>query len=276
MRSVGQIVAESGLPRHEAQRLLECATGMDRVAQIAHPERILPDEQATRVAALIARRLAGEPLAYMLGEREFWGLAFKVGPAVLIPRADTELVVELALARLPREGATRVRDLGTGSGAIAVAIAFERPEATVTGVDISAGALSIATENAARHGANIRFVQGNWFEALADGDLHSAGRFEIIVSNPPYIADGDPHLLCGDLPREPQSALVAGIDGLTALRAIAARAKAHLVSGGWLLLEHGFEQGAACSDLLAAAGFTAVQTWPDIAGLPRVTGGRID
>ena len=273
MQGVGCLLAASGLPLHEAQRLLQLATGMDRVTQLAHPGRELPAEQCARVKALFARRQSGEPLAYMLGEREFCGRAFKVTPAVLIPREDTELLVELALERLPRQAAARVLDLGTGSGAVAVALALERPAAVVTAVDISAEALVVARDNAARHGAQIRFRQGDWFDALEGAGEYV---FELIVSNPPYIAAADPHLSQGDLRYEPQAALLAGPDGLSALGAIAAQAGAYLATGGWLLLEHGFEQGDACRALLEDAGFAGVQTWPDLAGLPRVSGGRID
>lgn len=275
MQSVGQLLAASGLPQHEAWQLIALVTGLDRVAQIAHPEWILSATQSERVTVLIAQRKTGEPLAYMLGEREFWGLALRVSPAVLIPRADTELLVELALERLQQEAAARVLDLGTGSGAVAIVISLERPAADVTGVDVSEAALAVARDNAVRHGVRIRFAQGSWFDALR-GEAQADARFDLIVSNPPYVAEGDPHLLQGDLPREPKTALVAGPDGLSALRVIVAEAKPYLCAGGWLLLEHGFGQGGACRQLLANAGFAAVQTWPDIAGLPRVSGGRID
>jgi release factor glutamine methyltransferase len=269
-------LATSGLPQHEAQRLIELVTGLDRVAQIARPERVLSAVESERVTALFLRRKAGEPLAYMLGAREFWGLALKVSPAVLIPRGDTELLVELALERLGHDTAAAVLDLGTGSGAVAIAISMERPQADMTAIDISDAALSIARDNAECHGAKIRFLQGSWFEALENDGAPAQQCFDLIVGNPPYIAEGDPHLEQGDLPSEPRSALVAGHDGMSAIRAIVAGAGSRLASGGWLLLEHGFEQGGACRNLLLDAGFTSVQTWPDLAGLSRVSGGRID
>jgi release factor glutamine methyltransferase len=209
----------------------------------------------------------------MLGEREFWGLSLKVTPAVLIPRAETELLVELALERLRADVAARVLDLGTGSGAVAVALAHERPRASVTAVDISEAALAVARENARRHGTQVDFVRGDWFGALAPGEPL---RFDLIVGNPPYIAEADPHLERGDLPHEPRGALTSGPDGLSDLGSIVSQAGRHLAASGWLLLEHGFEQGAACRALFEQAGFSRVDTWPDLAGLPRVTGGSID
>jgi release factor glutamine methyltransferase len=272
MESVGRLLAASGLPQHEAHRLLELGAGIDRVAQITHPEHVLTAAQSARIAGLFESRRRGEPLAYMLGEREFWGRMFSVTPAVLIPREDTELLVELALNRLPQHAAARVLDLGTGSGVLAVTIALERPQASVTAVDASADALAVAGDNARRLGATVECLHGDWFGAFADGER----RFELIVGNPPYIAASDPHLSQGDLPHEPANALVSGAAGLDAITAILAGVKAHLAAGGWLMLEHGFEQGPACSALFKAAGFADVQTWPDLAGLPRVTGGRID
>jgi release factor glutamine methyltransferase len=209
----------------------------------------------------------------MLGEREFWGLSLKVTPDVLIPRTETELLVELALERLPAGSDARVLDLGTGSGAVAVALAHERPRALVTAVDISVRALAVAGDNAARHGARLRLVQSDWFGAFAGAEPL---QFELIVGNPPYIAESDPHLAQGDLRHEPPGALVAGASGLSDLESIVAQAGTHLAPGGWLLLEHGFGQGAACKALFEQAGFVKVRTWPDLAGLPRVTGGCID
>ena len=256
MDSVGGLLAASALPRHEAQRLLQKATGMDRVAQIAHPEHILSPQQCAQAGALFARRLSGEPLAYMLGEREFWGLVFKVTPAVLIPRAETELLVELALERLLPHAAARVLDLGTGSGAVAIAVAVARPGASVTAADISGEALAVARDNAVRHGARVQFEQGDWFGAL-EGTC--TDKFDLVLGNPPYIATDDPHLSQGDLPHEPLRALAAGPDGLLALGAIVTQAGPHLAAGGWLLLEHGFDQGAACRALFEAVGFAQIQ-----------------
>lgn len=273
MASVGSLLAASALPRHEAQSLLELAAGLDRVAQVTHPERVLSAQQVALVQALFARRCSGEPLAYMLGEREFWGLAFKVSPAVLIPRPETELLVELALGRLPLQQAARVLDLGTGSGAVAIAVAHERPGVELTAIDVSADALAVARSNASRHGVHVAFAQGDWFAALAG---RTGMRFDLILGNPPYIAAADPHLAQGDLPHEPAQALAAGPDGLEAIRRIVAQAGSHLAPGGWLLLEHGFDQASACRALFEQAGFAEIRTWRDLAGLPRVTGGRLD
>jgi release factor glutamine methyltransferase len=206
-------------------------------------------------------------MAYLLGTREFFGLPFEVNPAVLIPRPDTELLVELALDQLPRGG--RLLDMGTGSGAIAVAIAHSRPDAEVTALDASVAALDVARRNAATHGARVRFLHSDWFSALAP-----AAPFDLIVSNPPYVASGDPHLADGDLRFEPLGALTDHADGLSALRAIVAGATGHLVPDGRLLLEHGYDQAAAVRALLADSGWADVQSWTDLAGIERVTGGR--
>jgi release factor glutamine methyltransferase len=253
-------------------RILLChATGLSRVQLITQSDRPLTHEEAERLDALVARRLQGEPIAYIVGRREFFGLEFQVGPAVLIPRPDTELIVELALERLPqREGAPpRLLDMGTGSGAIAVAVAVTRPDAAVTALDVSPDALAIAQANAVANGASVRFLHSSWFDAL-DADA----TFDIIASNPPYIAAGDEHLAQGDLRFEPVGALTDHADGLSALRIIIAGSPRHLVPGGWLLLEHGYDQAAAVRTLLADAGFTDVQSWRDLAGIERVSGGR--
>ncbi len=248
-------------------RILLChALGLNRVGLITQSERPLTADEAARLAALFARRLAGEPVAYIVGRREFFGLDFEVSAAVLIPRPDTELLVELALERLPAKG--RALDMGTGSGAIAVAIAHTRPDASVTALDVSAAALGIARANAAANGASVRFLQSDWFGALKDE------QFDLIVSNPPYIADGDAHLSEGDLRFEPVGALTDHADGLSALRTIATGAQAHLAAQGWLLMEHGYDQAGAVRALLAAAGYTEVQSWRDLAGIERVSGAR--
>ncbi|MGI4718761.1 MAG: peptide chain release factor N(5)-glutamine methyltransferase [Janthinobacterium lividum] len=249
-------------------RILLChALGLSRVGLITQSERILTPDETARVAALVQRRLDGEPVAYIVGEREFFGLPFKVSPAVLIPRPDTELIVELALERLPQGG--RLLDMGTGSGAIAVACAHARPDAQVTALDVSADALAVARANAAANGATVRFLHSDWFAAVA------GERFELIASNPPYIASGDAHLAQGDLRFEPAGALTDHADGLSALRTIVAGAPGHLAPGGWLLLEHGYDQAAAVRALLAAGGFLEVQSWRDLAGIERVSGGRL-
>jgi release factor glutamine methyltransferase len=249
-------------------RILLChALGLTRVGLITQSARELTADEAARLADLIARRLAGEPVAYLVGRREFYGLPFEVDPAVLIPRPETELLVELALERLPPRG--RVLDMGTGSGAIAVALAHTRPDALVTALDVSEAALAVARRNAAANAANVNFLASDWYAAL-DGE-----QFELIVSNPPYIAAGDSHLAQGDLRFEPAGALTDHADGLSALRRIVAGAAPHLTPQGWLLMEHGYDQSAAVRALLAAAGFEQVQSWPDLAGIERVSGARL-
>ena len=218
--------------------------------------------------ALLERRLGGEPIAYLLGEREFYGLTFKVSPATLIPRPETELLVELALQRIPQLGARRVLDLGTGSGAIALSIAHARPNAEVVAVDASAAALEVAQFNTQQLAlGNVRLLQSDWYAAL------HGERFDMIVSNPPYIAAGDAHLAQGDVRFEPSSALVSGTDGLDDIRRICAQAKAHLKSKGWLLFEHGYDQAAPVRALLRQAGFAEVFSARDLAGIERVSGG---
>ena len=261
---------QAGLPLDPLEnRILLCeATGLSRVQLITQGDRALTPDEAQRLDTLVARRLAGEPIAYIVGRREFFGLDFQVGPAVLIPRPDTELIVELALERLP-QGPARLLDMGTGSGAIAVAVAHTRPDADVTALDVSPDALAVAQANAAANGARVRFLESSWFDALAAFDT-----FDVIASNPPYIAAGDEHLAQGDLRFEPVGALTDHADGLSALRIIVAGGARHLVPGGWLLLEHGYDQAAAVRALLAKAGYTDVQSWQDLAGIERVSGGR--
>jgi release factor glutamine methyltransferase len=249
-------------------RILLChATGLSRVQLITRAEQPLDAAQAAQLNALVARRLAGEPIAYIVGKREFFGLDFAVSEAVLIPRPDTELIVELALERLPAQG--RLLDMGTGSGAIAVAVAHSRPDAQVTALDVSEAALAVARQNAAGNGARVRFLQSDWFSALAAGET-----FELIASNPPYIAAGDEHLSQGDLRFEPSGALTDFADGLSALRTIVDGSPTHLIAGGWLLMEHGYDQAAAVRALLDQGGYTEVQSWRDLAGIERVSGGR--
>ncbi|MES3025990.1 MAG: peptide chain release factor N(5)-glutamine methyltransferase [Pseudomonadota bacterium] len=259
---------QSGLPLGALEnRILLChALGMTRVSLITQDRRALDAAEAARLEALVARRLAGEPIAYIVGQREFFGLALQVTDAVLIPRPDTELLVELALERLPEHG--RVLDMGTGSGAIAIAIAHTRPDARVSALDVSEAALAVAGANAARHGAQLRFLHSDWFGAVA------GERFELIVSNPPYIADADPHLAQGDLRFEPIGALSDGADGLAALRTIVAGAAAHLAPYGHLLMEHGYDQAAQVRALLSEAGYTDVRSWRDLADIERVSGAR--
>jgi len=270
---------DSGTARIEVQMLLQQVLGVTRAYLLAHPEQALDEAQAAAYCALLQRRLAGEPLAYLLGEREFYGLMFRVTPATLIPRADTELLVELALQRIPqpspqpspacgRGSLFRALDLGTGSGAIALSIAHMRPDAEVTAVDASPEALGVARENArSLNVGNVRLLRSDWFSALA------GERFDLIVSNPPYIADGDAHLAQGDLRFEPRGALASGADGLDDIRRIVADAKEHLHTGGWLLFEHGYDQAERARELLGAAGYAGVFSARDLAGIERVSGG---
>ena len=248
-------------------RILIChALGLTRVSLITQSERALTQPEAEQLSALVERRFGGEPIAYIVGKREFFGLDFALTHAVLIPRPDTELLVELALERLPLQG--RVLDMGTGSGAIAVALAHTRPDAQVTALDVSAPALEVARANALANKAQVRFLLSDWFAAV-DTD-----RYDLIVSNPPYIADGDVHLSQGDLRFEPVGALTDHADGLSALRTIAMGAPARLAPHGWLLMEHGYDQAEQVRQMLAAIGYTEVQSWRDLAAIERVTGGR--
>lgn len=255
--------------RLEAQILLCHAILQPRAYLAAHDRDPLPPQQVAAFAALLQRRLLGEPVAYILGEREFYSLNFKVTPAVLIPRPETELLVELALERLPADHPCRVLDLGTGSGAVAVTLALHRPEAEVVAVDQSAAALEVARENAQRLGAGkLRLIQSDWYSAVA-GET-----FDLIVSNPPYVAAADPHLSQGDLRFEPTTALASGRDGLDDIRAIVRGAAAHLKPGGWLLFEHGYDQAGACRELLLQAGFEQVASATDLADIARVSYGQ--
>ena len=259
---------DSGSARIEVQCLLQAVLQVNRAYLLTHPEQQLESEQQAHYTALFGRRLRGEPIAYLLGEREFYGLTFKVTPATLIPRSDTELLVELALARIPQRGALRVLDLGTGSGAIALSIAHARPDIEVTAVDGSQDALDVAQENARLLNlGNARLLCSDWFSALA------GEHFDLIVSNPPYIADGDAHLVQGDLRFEPRAALASGADGLDDIRRIISQARAHLNVGGWLLLEHGYNQAEPVRALLRQSGFTGVFSAHDLAGVERVSGG---
>jgi release factor glutamine methyltransferase len=255
--------------RREVQILLGHALGVSRGWLSAHADDLVEPPAAAVFREFIRRRQAGEPVAYLTGKREFHGLDFLVTPDVLIPRADTETLVDAALENLARAQRSDVLDLGTGSGCIAVTIAHERPAARVTAIDISAAALNIARANAAALGVSIGFVQGAWFGPLA------ACCFDLIVSNPPYVAAGDPHLSRGDLRFEPGTALVSDRDGLADIRRIVREAPKHLRPGGWLLLEHGYDQSEACRNLLIDAGFGQLTTRLDLAGIPRVAAGRL-
>jgi release factor glutamine methyltransferase len=333
--TIAQVLAAARLDAVDARALLRHACGVDDAYLIAHANDTLSAAQNVEFAALVARRVAGEPVAYITGAREFFSLEFKVTPAVLIPRPETELLVEFALECIDSKDACSVLDLGTGSGCVAIAIAHARPQVRVVAVDSSAAALDVARanprrlvrassisthtlalppqgggnpdgcaetpsplmgegwdaerSNALRHshpplsmgipgrgqgegwggdGDNLSFVQSDWFSAL------NGTRYNVIVANPPYVAAGDAHLLQGDLRFEPAEALVAGGDGLDSIRVIVASAARHLIDGGWLAFEHGYDQAARCRELLAYAGFSDVFTRTDIAGIERMSGGR--
>ncbi|MBT9597398.1 MAG: peptide chain release factor N(5)-glutamine methyltransferase [Vitreoscilla sp.] len=256
----------AGLDRLDGQLLLGLVLQQPRAWLIAHDTDRLSAGQAEVFSALCARRASGEPLAYLTGEREFHGLRLRVSPAVLDPRADTETLVDWALELLPENTNASIADLGTGSGAIALALKHRRPAARVSAVDLSPAALAVAAANGERLGLAIEWCEGSWWQPLA------GRRFDLVASNPPYVAGADPHLQA--LRHEPQLALTPGGDGLDALRAIVAGAPDHLEPGGWLLLEHGWDQADAVTALLHRAGFAAPRTRRDLAGQPRCTGAR--
>ena len=265
MTTLAELMRASGIASLDARVLLRAALAVNDAYLVAHANEECPVQHAAQFRALAARRAAGEPVAYIVGEREFYGRTFTVSPAVLIPRPESELLVEIALQRKPDS----VLDLGTGSGCIAISIALARPAAHVTGIDQSAAALVVARANAVRlHAPNVTLRASHWFDQVQDQ------RYGVIVSNPPYVAAGDAHLAQGDLRFEPVSALTAGEDGLADIRVIVAGARAHLAPGGWLWFEHGYDQALRCRDLLAQAGFSEVQSWRDLAGIERVSGGR--
>ena len=264
--TVRRALAQSGLAPIDAQVLLAYAMRRDRAWLAAHATDDVDQVDADAFARLAARRRDGEPVAYLTGRREFWGLALTVDPTVLIPRHETETLVECALARLPQDRDIRVLDLGTGSGAIALALAHERPRARIVATDISEAAIAMASANARQLGQHaIEFVHGAWFDPLPAGE-----RFDAIVSNPPYVAAGDAHLADGDVRFEPVSALVSGADGLDALRTIIASADQYLVEAGSVIVEHGYDQADAVRALLEGAGFTAVERRRDLCGILRV------
>lgn len=260
--TVGEALRRSGIEAREARLLLASAMDTAEAQLLAFPEKEIRGSDAAAFRELVRRRKGGEPIAYLLGVKEFYGLALEVTPAVLIPRPETELLVELALAR----EFSSVADLGTGSGALALAIKRHRPRARVVAVDASDAALAVARRNAERHSLEVEFRHGSWLAPLG-GET-----FDLILANPPYVAAGDPHL--ADLRFEPARALVSGADGLDAIREIVGAAPRHLSPGAWLLLEHGLGQDGAVRSLLARAGLEEARTWPDLAGIPRVSGAR--
>jgi len=270
-RTVTELLAQArrAIDGVDAEILLAHALGKSRSWLFAHAADPVADDAHANFQFLLQRRIDGEPVAYLTGTRGFWTLDLEVTSATLVPRPETELLVELALARIPVDVPMRVADLGTGSGAIALSIAKERSKSRVIATDASLAALAVAQRNALRNGiANIEFRSGDWFTPL------QGARFDIIASNPPYIAEGDPHLDRGDLRFEPAMALSCGPDGLNAIRTIVGDARAHLDAGGWLLLEHGWDQGHAVRRLLSAACFIDVETAHDLEGRDRVSLGR--
>lgn len=262
--TVASLLAASGLPALEARALLARELGVPRERLVAHPEESVDAAHARSFCAMTRRRLAGEPLAYLLGGKEFYGRWFAVTPAVLVPRPETELLVELALKHLAGIERPRVLELGTGSGCIGVTLALERPDAEVTATDRSREALDIARANAATLGAGLSFVHGSWF-----GPLPAHAQFELIVGNPPYVAENDPHL--AELSHEPILALTSGRNGLADLHAIIEGAPAHLATGGMLLVEHGYDQATAVRAFLAEQGWSGIGTHRDAAGHERAT-----
>lgn len=268
---VARALAEAGkhLDRVEARILLRYATGMTAAEVATYQERRLTPVGRENFRALVAHRARGEPIAYLTGMREFYGRNFLVTPDVLIPRPETELLVDIGLARMTSILSPRILDLGCGSGCIAVSLSLECPGANVTAADRSTAALAVARRNAATLGATLRCVESDWFAALA------GMRYHLIVANPPYIAAGDPHLSQGDLRFEPASALEGGSDGLADIRIIVSQAPAYLLPGGWLLLEHGYDQAQAVHELLKAAGFVDIVQHRDLAGILRASGGRL-
>jgi release factor glutamine methyltransferase len=264
-----RIQATSPSARTDADCLLQHVLEKDRAWLRAHDDEVLSHAQHEAFHAALRRRLAGEPVAYITGQRGFWTIDLQVTPDTLIPRPDTELIVEWALGLIPAGSEMRVLDLGTGTGAIALALKAERPRCHVTAADAAPDTLAVATANARRLALELRCVESDWFSALA------GEQFDIVVSNPPYIAADDAHLAQGDLRFEPRRALVADEQGLGDLRRIITAAAGHLQRGGWLLLEHGFEQGEAVRDLFARNGYVDVNTRRDLGGNERTTGGRL-
>lgn len=261
--TVAEALREAAIDWREARLLLSAASGMSEAGVAAHPERVLTEEVLAKYRAFLERRRGGEPVAYILGRKEFYGLELIVDGDVLVPRPETELLVDLALQRQ----FSSVVDLGTGSGAIALAVKKQRPQARVIATDASTQALEVARRNAARHRLEVDFRQGRWLEPLA------GERVDLILANPPYVTQGDPHLR--DLHFEPLIALVSGADGLDAIREIVREAPRHLRPGGWLLMEHGMGQDTAVRALFSEAGLEEVDSCPDLARIPRVAGGKV-
>jgi release factor glutamine methyltransferase len=271
-RTLGEALrtAQGRIDPVDARVLLCYAVGRDAAYVAAHPEVALRPAEDENYTSLVDRRAKGEPVAYLTGEREFYGRLFRITPAVLIPRSETELLVDLALERIPQEGQVRVLELGTGSGCIAISLASERPQAKILALDRSLDALALARRNAVTASVgNVAFLRSDWFSALRDE------HFDVIVANPPYVASADRHLNEGDLRYEPRPALDGGTDGLEAIRQIVNGAKKHLRTGAWLLFEHGYDQGERARLLLHGAGYSEIFTAHDLAGTDRVSAGRL-
>ena len=270
-RTLGEALALARLqlPPQEASYVVSAALGVDRATLITHPERPVSEADWARLLNWVERRARGEPLAYLTGRKEFWDFELTVNPAVLVPRPETEILVAAALERIPIEAEWTLADLGTGSGAIAIALARERPGCQVIAIDRCPAALAVAENNRERlEVANLELRLGDWFQPLAGERCH------VVCANPPYVAPDDPHLGRDSLPFEPREALVAADSGLAQLRHLIHHAPAHLHPGGWLLLEHGAEQGPAVRELFQQHGYEAIATLPDLAGIERVSLGR--
>jgi release factor glutamine methyltransferase len=265
-----ELHATSPTPRLDAEVLVMHVCELDRGALITRGHHVLTDDQLNRLKTMIAQRRQGEPIAYLTGTREFWSLELSVSRATLIPRPETELLVEKALAHVPPDAEWTIADLGTGCGAIALALAKERPQCRIIATDISPAALDVARSNAAKFGlTHVEFREGNWFEPLADMKL------DMMVSNPPYVRANDPHLEQGDVRFEPEQTLAAGPDGLDAIRQIALSAREHLNPAAWLLFEHGWDQAAAIGQLLHQLGYRNIVCYPDLGGRDRITACRL-
>ena len=269
-QAVVTLTSTSPTPRLDAEVLAMHVCGLDRSGLITHGHSVLTDDQQRRLKTLLLRRSQGEPIAYLTGTREFWSLEFNVSPATLIPRAETELLVEKALAHIPQNVEWTIADLGTGCGEIALMLAKERPRCRVIATDISPAALDVARSNAAKFNlTHVEFREGSWFEPLHNMKL------DMIVSNPPYVRTNDPHLEQGDVRFEPEQALAAGPEGLDAIRQIALSAREHLNPAAWLLFEHGWDQAAAIGQLLHSLGYRNIVCYPDLSGRDRITACRL-
>lgn len=271
--TIAQVLTEAcrKIARIDARLLLQHVLNTDHVFLLTYGDQALTSQQTEAFSRLIQRRMDGVPVAYLIGEREFYDLTFKVTDAVLIPRPETELLIELALERIPTDQPCKILDLGTGSGAIAITIAKHRPQAQVMAVDLSADAIAVSGWNAKNLQVdNLHLITGNWFDEL------SGERFDLILSNPPYVANNDPHLEQGDLRFEPRIALATEDNGFACIRHIINTAPQHLIKNGWLLLEHGYDQADACRQLLDNMDFSNICSYPDLAGIMRVSGGQLN